>query len=179
MNMQNDYDNKTKENETNKKLSSEFIEEIARYVKSYEIENQNNLIALGDEMDVEGNLLSELNQRVKIFGMEHPYSIQTFNILGRLYSDRNDTRGMTNLLRRSLLSRIEKLGINHPDTLFTMNKLGRKLALCKEYEQAEQMFRKSLEGFNSLVGSDHSITIRCQNDLKMLESIIKSRNLLE
>ena len=177
--MQNDNNNKTNENETNEELSREFIEEIARYVKSYEIENQNNLIALGNEMDVEGNLLSELNQRVKIFGMEHPYSMQTFNILGRLYSDKNDIRGMANLLRRSLLSRIEKLGINHPDTLFTMNKLGRKLALCKEYEQAEQMFRKSLEGFNSLVGSDHSITIRCQNDLKQLRSMMKNRHKLD
>ena len=177
--MQNDNNNKTKENETNKKLSSEFIEEIARYVKSYEIENQNNLIALGDEMDVEGNLLSELNQRVKIFGMEHPYSMQTFNILGRLYSDRNNIRGMANLLRRSLLSRIEKLGINHPDTLFTMNKLSRKLALCKEYEQAEQMFQKSLKGFEALLGHNHHITMRCENDLKQLRSMIKNRHKLD
>ena len=174
--MQNDNNNKTKENETNKKLSSEFIEEIARYVKSYEIENQNNLIALGNEMDVEGNLLTELNQRVKIFGMEHPYSMQTFNILGRLYSDRNNIRGMANLLRRSLLSRIEKLGINHPDTLFTMNKLGRKLALCKEYEQAEQMFQKSLKGFKAFLGHNHHITMRCENDLKQLRSMIKNRH---
>ena len=156
--MQNDNNNKTNENETNEELSRDFIQEIARYVKSYEIENQNNLIALGNEMDVEGNLLTELNQRVKIFGMEHPYSMQTFNILGRLYSDRNNIRGMDNLLRRSLLSRIEKLGINHPDTLFTMNKLGRKLALCKEYEQAEQMFQKSLKGFKAFLGHNHHIT---------------------
>ena len=156
--MQNDNNNKTNENETNEELSRDFIQEIARYVKSYEIENQNNLIALGNEMDVEGNLLTELNQRVKIFGMEHPYSMQTFNILGRLYSDRNNIRGMANLLRRSLLSRIEKLGINHPDTLFTMNKLGRKLALCKEYEQAEQMFQKSLKGFKAFLGHNHHIT---------------------
>ena len=174
--MQNDNNNKTNENEINEELSRDFIQEIARYVKSYEIENQNNLIALGNEMDVEGNLLNELNQRVKIFGMEHPYSMQTFNILGRLYSDRNNIRGMANLLRRSLLSRIEKLGINHPDTLFTMNKLGRKLALCKEYEQAEQMFQKSLKGFKAFLGHNHHITMRCENDLKQLRSMIKNRH---
>ena len=156
----------------NEKDSQRLLKELARNIKCHEIETTNNLIPLGSDASSEANLISELNQRTKMFGLEHPYSMHVFNVLGRLYSDRKDFKGMANLLRRSLKSRIDEFGINHPETLFTMNKLGRKLAVCKEYKEAEQMFRKSLEGFQLLLGVDHLLTKRCQNDLKQLKSIM-------
>ena len=161
----------TKSKKNNQAFLKELLEDLVRSIKAHEIETKNNLIELENEETAELSLINELNQRVELFGLEHPYSMHVFNVLGRLYSDKKDFKGMVNLLKRSLKSRICKLGVDHPETLFTMNKLGRKLAICEEYEEAEQMFRKSLEGFNSLLGADHHITIRCQNDLKRLLKI--------
>ena len=160
--------NKVTKSKKNQVFLEDLSEDLVRRIKAHEIEIKNNLIALESKETAEISLINELNHRVELFGLEHPYSMQVFNVLGRLYSDKKDFKGMVNLLRRSIKSRIYKLGIKHPETLFTMNKLGRKLAICEEYKEAERMLRKSHEGFNLLLGEDHHITLRCQNDLKRL-----------
>ena len=170
-----DTNNSNEAQKNNSIIDQNFLKELEYRIKKYEIETNKNLVSFGGQNNSEEDLIKELNQRINIFGMEHPYTVNVFNILGRLYSDKKDFLGMANLLRSSLRSRIQELGINHPNTLFTMNKLGRKLAACKKYEEAEQLFRKSLWGLKKKFNNQHPIIKRCQNDLDALLSMKRNK----
>ena len=146
------------------KNDQELLRELGPLIKNHEIETNRNLIEVGNPEEAEAKLLQELGIRIKIYGLLHPYSMHLFNILGRLYSDAKNFRGMVNLLRPLMETQIKALGPEDPNTLFTMNKLGRKLAVCEEHEEAEELFRKSLEGFEKIWGSDHPMTRRCRSD---------------
>ena len=151
------------------KNDQELLRELGPLIKNHEIETNRNLIEVGNPEEAEAKLLQELGIRIKIYGLLHPYSMHVFNVLGRLYSDAKNFRGMVNLLRPLMETQIKALGPEDPNTLFTMNKLGRKLAVCEEHEEAEELFRKSLEGFEKLWGADHLITRRCRSDMKRLK----------
>ena len=175
MNKKSDTNNSNETQKNNNIIDQNFLKELEYRIKKYEVETNNNLVSIGNEQNSEATLIKELNQRVNLFGMEHPYTVHVFNVLGRLYSDEKNFSGMVNLLRSSLRSRIKELGIHHPETLFTMNKLGRKLAACKEYEEAEYLFRRSLDGLKEKFNDNHSIIRRCQNDLNLVLSIRRRR----
>lgn len=116
----------------------------------------------------EGFLVRIVGCLQRIFGPEHPDTLDRVRYFGNLLLEKGDYEGAEALDRRVLEGFEKAFGPDHPDTLGSVNNLGILLGEKGDYEGAEALYRRALESFDRAFGPDHQDTLSSVNNLGML-----------
>jgi eukaryotic-like serine/threonine-protein kinase len=101
----------------------------------------------------------------RIWGPEHPKTLNTLNHLGRTAWHRGKYQEAATLLGPALELERRVLGPEHPDTLYCMNNLGNVYRAQGKDAQAEALYRQTLGIRRRVLGPEHPDTLTSMNNL--------------
>ena len=113
------------------------------------------------ERQLEGAL--ELERRV--WGPEHPKTLNTQNYLGRTLWHQGKYQEAETILAPALAIERRVLGPEHPDTLYGMNSLANAYRSQNKDAQAEPLYRQTLDIRRRVLGQGHPDTLISMNNL--------------
>lgn len=122
----------------------------------------------GDVSGAEPHLRRALVMRERMFGTDHPDTLQSANDLATLLELQGKMTDAESLYRRVLAGRERVLGVHHPQTLTSLNNLGLLVKTQGEYVEAESLYRRALTGFERVLGVDHPDTLTSKHNLGSL-----------
>ncbi|KAJ5455860.1 uncharacterized protein N7458_004124 [Penicillium daleae] len=109
-----------------------------------------------------------LEGREKVFGPEHPNTLNAVTDLGVLLQRKGKYEEAEPMHRRDLEGSEKALGLEHPDTFISVDNLGMLLQRMGNYEEAEPLHRRALEGREKALGFEHPDTLSSVNNLGVL-----------
>jgi tetratricopeptide (TPR) repeat protein len=106
-----------------------------------------------------------LQERKKTNRVDHPNTLKTGSLLGRLLTNMGENTEAETLLRGVLSVQEKVLGAGHEDTLTTQSDLAILLCSQEKYKEAVEMVRKVLEVQEQVFGLKHADTLSNTNNL--------------
>lgn len=113
----------------------------------------------------QGQLERALELERRVWGPEHPKTLNTQNYLGRTLWHQGKHREAEALLARALEIERRVLGPEHPDTLYCMNSLANAYRSQNKDAQAEPLYRETLDIRRRVLGQGHPDTLISMNNL--------------
>lgn len=101
----------------------------------------------------------------RIYGDEHPETLEAMNNLGYLLCDRGKLRESETLLRAAVAGFEQALGPNHEQRQTALNNLSVTLTDLGDIEGAASISREVLDARLATLGEDHSLTLLSLNNL--------------
>jgi non-specific serine/threonine protein kinase/serine/threonine-protein kinase len=106
-----------------------------------------------------------LELRRRVFGPDHPDTLESMSNLGDAYSHTGRRAEAENLLRETLAARRRVLGPDHPDTLQSMNGLANFFDDEGRHAEAEALYRETIERRRRVLGPGDYKTLVVMTDL--------------
>jgi tetratricopeptide (TPR) repeat protein len=143
--------------------------------------NQNIVSYMDDAYEKFGRLLREqgyskeaqtlqikvLDERNKIYGVEHPDTINAMASLASTNGDLEKYMEAEMLKIQVLEARKRILGVEHPDTILAMGNLATTYHSLKKYTEAEKLEIQVLDASSKILGVEHPATIFVMGNLAM------------
>ena len=116
----------------------------------------------------QANCERALNVQQRLFGNEHPRTIDTVYVLAMIYCSLEHWKDAEKLLIPHVEARKKLYGKHQEDTLRAMNWLGWVYCNLGNLKEAEELLLSVLETSMGLLGAEHSIPLRSTGDLAVV-----------
>ena len=137
-------------------------------------ETEDQALSLWNKGDVAGAgslYLEALTGRERIFGPDHPATIESVSNLARLLSAMGEFARAESFFRRALEARYATLGPEHRDTLLIQRDFAFTLAQTGDLEGAESTMKRTVEGLQKILPPEDAGRQAAENGLAVIQQL--------
>jgi tetratricopeptide (TPR) repeat protein len=140
----------------------------------------NNLGALLDDLGDFGRAQEYFERALaiteRVYGKDHAIVATNLNNLGVVLKKQGDLAGARAHHERALAIDEKTYGVDHPNTAIDLVNLGLVLYEQKDFINSRMHFERACRIFRNSLGENHPSTVKAQNDLDILDNLLREKN---